>query len=467
MKRLSMLLFVACCCLLPGARGATSTPTPPSWQVTGSGHQNYRLDGGGDPVGADGATVSLSATQADPYKFGASVYTLDAAPYRGHTLRLSADLDVRDAARGAGLWLRADDDKNSIVGLVTSLRMPAIGTSSGMHREVRLDVPASAAHLLVGVILNGNGEATARHLHLETLAASTQAGVTPQAELDAAIRIVRTHALHAQEIDWDRFEPELHAMAKDAKTSVDTYPTIQALLAKLGDHHSFLMGAWEAKQEHSEGGASSPAAVELKPGGIGYIAMPGYRGMNAEARHAFVQNMVDAIGKQAASARCGWIVDLRHDGGGSMVPMLEGLRPLLGDQALGGFRDAKGHVQTFAVANPLDKSSPRGPALEQAPVAVLLGPHTASSGEVVAVAFRGRPRTRSFGEPTAGLSTANAGFNLPDGGMIFLTDAIDVDRLGQAYGGKLSPDEPVAPSASGTDGVLATASSWLSSSCGD
>ena len=56
-------------------------------------------------------------------------------------------------------------------------------------------------------------------------------------------------------------------------------------------------------------------------------------------------------------------------------------------------------------------------------VAVLTDDQTASSGEAIVVAFRGREQTRSFGEGTWGVSTANAAFALPDGAVIFLTVA--------------------------------------------
>nr|WP_225563089.1 S41 family peptidase [Rhodanobacter sp. DHG33] len=217
----------------------------------------------------------------------------------------------------------------------------------------------------------------------------------------------------------------------------------------------------DVRQDRTQGGATSLSAVRLQPGGIGYIEMPGYSGMNADASHAFVGDMLDAIAKLAPQARCGWVVDLRGDTGGNMHPMLAGLRPLLGDGALGGFRYADGHLDSFAASNPLDPASPQVPALEHAAVAVLYGPHTASSGEVVAVAFRGRPDTRSFGQPTAGLSTGNAGFALPDGSKIFLTTAVDVDRTGQVYGGKLQPDVPVTTSDAEGDATLAVAQAWL------
>ena len=108
-------------------------------------------------------------------------------------------------------------------------------------------------------------------------------------------------------------------------------------------------------------------------------------------------------------------------------------------------------------------------SLEQAWVAVLTGPRTASSGEAVAVSFRERPRSRSFGQPTAGLSTANGSFPLPDGGMIFLTASVFADRTGRQYGEKLMPDESVDWSGqigAADDTVIAAATRWLTSSSG-
>ena len=88
------------------------------------------------------------------------------------------------------------------------------------------------------------------------------------------------------------------------------------------------------------------------------------------------------------------------------------------------------------------------------------------------IAFKGRPHTRSFGQPTNGLSSANGTFPLPDGAMILLTTAIEADRTGKQYGEKVDPDEIIAaptgasPSNSIDDPTMAAAMSWLKRSCG-
>lgn len=464
MNRWSVVTLALCCGLISMARGGTQTPA--AWAVTGNDWHHYQVQGSGDPVGDQGATVTLRAQNPDPGKFGGSITVLDAKPYRGGAIRLSTDLDTRDALQGAAIWLRADDAANKSIAFANSQHMLVVGTLSGAHREVIIDVPTAASRIALGTFLYGNGEVAARHLRLAVVETPATAVVAPGVVLNAAIRIVRANALRAGEVNWNQLEPELHAMAKDAKAPVDVYPAIRRLLASLGDHHSSFMEPWQAHQEQVTGGPSSPSSVVLKRGGIGYIDMPGYRGMKADARRAFVAEMVGSIDKIALQARCGWVVDLRRDTGGSMLPMLSGLHPLLGDQPLGSFRYADGHRYSFGVANRYDKVLPQGPALEHAAVAVLLGPHTASSGEVVAVAFRGRPNTRSFGLPTAGLSTGNAVFALPDGSMIVLTTAVDVDRTGHAYGDKLTPDHTVeAATTPDVDPTLDAAQAWLASFC--
>jgi C-terminal processing protease CtpA/Prc len=92
-------------------------------------------------------------------------------------------------------------------------------------------------------------------------------------------------------------------------------------------------------------------------------------------------------------------------------------------------------------------------------VAVLTNRSVASSGEAIAVAFRGRPGTRTFGIDTCGLPTANDNFTLSDGATLFLTVALDADRTMTAYDSSLPPDERIDdPSA-----LVERAIAWLRS----
>lgn len=76
------------------------------------------------------------------------------------------------------------------------------------------------------------------------------------------------------------------------------------------------------------------------------------------------------------------------------------------------------------------------------------------------VAFRGRPQARSFGQGTAGLSTANKTIVLADGAKMLLTVSVYADRNRDTYGGAIEPDESL-PEDAPEEQVFALAGNWL------
>jgi C-terminal processing protease CtpA/Prc len=217
------------------------------------------------------------------------------------------------------------------------------------------------------------------------------------------------------------------------------------------------------------GGAENPRPlVRVQTSGVGYISVPAYSGVDKAAAEAYARTVYDSLNAAVANGAgsCRWIVDLRTNGGGNMWPMLGGLRPFLGEVGLGSFVSPTSTKPLWHARDQVDVRPPASlAALESANVAVLTGPKTASSGEAVAISFIGRPRTRSFGLPTAGLSTSNTDMKLPDGALILLTVAVETDRTGKRYGQEISPDEVVAAPATGApnDPQIDRAVAWLQS----
>lgn len=293
-------------------------------------------------------------------------------------------------------------------------------------------------------------------------APSPRAAVSPQLVLNAAISIVSKHALRARDVDWAVVTPQILAMAANAKVPSDVYPAIRALLKQLNDHRSYLVEPSGAGALKTESGVDADPVVTAQTDGIGYVMMPHYVGASEHAAMTFVSDMVSRINRIATQVHCGWIVDLRNDSGGNMYPMLGALSPLLGQELWGSFRDGNGRVvpwHTIFRAPPLASF---GPDVSVARVALLIGPHTSGAGEAVAIAFRGRANTRSFGEPTAGRSTTRHIYPLPDGSQIVLTVLVDLDRNGQEYGDKLQPDQPVSSGVeNGSDAAMHAATAWL------
>lgn len=204
------------------------------------------------------------------------------------------------------------------------------------------------------------------------------------------------------------------------------------------------------------------AVLEL-PAHSGDGLLPGVGGYAALAHEALAGH-ADA---------CGWVVDLRLNTGGNMWPMLAAAAPLLGEGELGAFvlKGGERWLWTFAggtlrADGVAMAAAPDAPALlPSPPVAVLTSGLTASAAEALAVAFRGRPGARSFGEATAGVPAVNRTFPLPDGATLFLTVGRFADRTGRVYEEPLPPDVelPVAWEAFGAPGdpLLVAASGWL------
>lgn len=219
-------------------------------------------------------------------------------------------------------------------------------------------------------------------------------------------------------------------------------------------------------------------ALAMKPvgrrlvGDIGYVELPGISGTTTQVKEyaTTAQQLLREMDQAGVRA---WIVDLRRNGGGNMWPMLAGLGPLLGEGELGAFVYAD-ERSTWSYRN--GQALLEGEVLSQvdepcllrnlcSPVAVLLSRLTRSSGELTYLAFHGKPNVRSFGEPTAGVPTANSAHCLDDGAMIHLTVALGADRTGRTFDGPVTPDHPVqlnwASLNTDQDPVLQAAVQWI------
>jgi carboxyl-terminal processing protease len=419
------------------------------WKVTGDGTA-YILRGGGDVQSETGAALTVQSVKDVGESYGGGIASIDARPFHGQWLRLSGRIGVQGVEGSAGLWLRADGP-NGVVAFANSQREPVRGDVANVLREVEIGVPSIAQKLMFGPLLTGSGRLRVEQLRLERLPADTDAGVLPVEIVNVAIATIRDRALNTGRIDWAAVQPTLTQKAVMAKGPADAYAIIESLIQQLGDRHSSLMSPAAARRHAQQ--IQQPAVPEVTiRDGIAVVVVPGFSGASREAMQAFAGALARRIAEVAPQVTRGWVVDLRINPGGNMWPMLSGLSPLLGKEPVGFFRDAKGHDTPWRIEFPgvsiLDLSS--------APVAVLIGARTTSSGEAVAVAFRGRPRTRSFGQPTAGLSTGNQLYDLPGGARLNLTTTRFVDRMGQLYGEKIAPDVTVLEQ----DAIL-QAEKWL------
>lgn len=246
--------------------------------------------------------------------------------------------------------------------------------------------------------------------------------------------------------------------------------SIDPWLRNAGDEHSAFFPPTDAP-----GVVDSPAGdtrflvsgTTLPTAGaapLAYLWLPTYSGKNDVGRADSTQAVIRTLDQ---SGPCGWVLDLRFNPGGTWASMMAGINPIFGDapasRTLTGFAglvdrfDARAYfyVQNGG-AGVFDPASGKAYPQVQAsgnytlkrpnsPVAVLLGPLTASAGELITLGFRGGPvPVRTFGEATYGVTTTPVGIYLaPDSGYLNVTAGIMFDRTGQRYGGQLQPDQAV------------------------
>ncbi|MCS4230036.1 peptidase S41-like protein [Stenotrophomonas maltophilia] len=318
--------------------------------------------------------------------------------------------------------------------------------------------------------------------------AVAQAVDVPSAEsLAKMLDLMEQRALYREAVDWTLVRADVAGAHGDPAR-------VRAVLDAAIQRSSKGHGRWVAA-----GSVQPPAQLNAVPGAgaaagrgglpatldrrLGWVAVdrfsPTLASTPAEQARQSVQRAValqQRLRDADSSPRCGWVVDLRNNSGGNMWPMLLGVEPLLripgdGIQVLGMLRGAGPNVPweshdgtLMAKGRPMLGFGQPGYRLREpgGPVAVLVGERTASSGEAIALAFRGRPDTRSFGAPTAGFATSNSSIRLPDGTLFLLTDTLMADRNGVGDGGPIVPDQVT----DGEAATLAAAHRWLLSQPG-
>lgn len=478
---------------LPGAvRGQTlengtfETPQPGNpqlpagWAITTAPGYAIGLDSAGAPGGR--RALHLASVAEAPQGFQAFRQSVAVQVARPTILRLQATVKTNEASNVALLCQYWDASK--MVGLTNSLVQGAPPTGAGEWRTLDLSllVQPTMRRVVVGGFYTGKGQAWFDDVQLSAANAypETAPAAAVRAYIQQVVRLASTHSLVRDSIDWPAAQRDMLAMAHGMQTPAESYPVFTYLLSLLrqhGDQHSQFRAPATVRADRAPA-ASAIAKAGPEPtarylgDGLAYVAVPGFSPLDAERQLAFAVQLQSLIRQlDTEHPVTGWVVDLRGNGGGNMYPMLAGLGPLTGPGELGYF--VTGHREEpfgYRAGEAYSRKPGRGVRVPQpytlrqpaSPVAVLIGPRTASSGEITAQAFLGRPATRVFGQPSAGLTTANRLFSLPDGAELNLATSAEADRTHRQHVGPLVPDEAVPASApAGPDATLQAARDWL------
>jgi len=458
-----------------------------AWTVGGRFPNGLDLWSEGYEVALDsavhhGGNWSLRMRPVGTGVFGLATQSLDAEGLQGNIVRLSGFVRGEDleGVGGAVLWLRVDGAEG-LRSLDSNGEEWTSGSTDWTSFEVGGFVDPGAERVSLGVMFVGPGTAWFDDLVLEAVSPETLPPPSDSAVayLNRALDLMQERSLRRDAIDWAFLRGSAIQRARGAQDTGGTHPAIRTALLSLGDHHSFFIEPDDVEALLSRNTAEArdrpgPSA-EVLEGRFGYVRVPAFSGGTEDATQDYARQIQTLIARDDQARPCGWLVDLRHNLGGNVWPMLAGVGPLLGEGDAGYFVYPGGERVTWGYAGGASRMA--GSRMVQVPdpytlrpgsppVAVLTDRGTASSGEVIATAFRGRPGTRSFGERTAGATTANASITLSDGAQLVLATAVFADRIGRTYDSGIVPDETIAASPPGTpltaDAVVRRALTWLS-----
>lgn len=278
------------------------------------------------------------------------------------------------------------------------------------------------------------------------------------AVIDTTLQVMKANSVNKNTVNWTRLREKALAEAKNAENGYQLGNVFRMILRETNDFHgSIFVGDSTFKWSRGERTLSDSIKNEwtkgvylqskLLPGHVGYLRVPYMSFDKQVALNAKAQALNDSLCSLLSQNVKGIVLDLRLNGGGAMFPMLLGLEQLLGDGEIGSFtsggavrwllKDNSFYLDTMLMTSIIPKCSINAQTI---PVAVIIGPATGSSGEFLAMGFKGRKNTVFIGTKTAGYITTTRGFNINDAVSILISTGYGKDRNGHVYKEALSPD---------------------------
>ena len=237
-------------------------------------------------------------------------------------------------------------------------------------------------------------------------------------------------------------------LSSGSQDAGDVAWTVRGMMQAANDDHGWMVGPGEPAPARRALVTRAPE-VELNADDIAVVRLHAVDTSSDAAALAWATSLHDAIAAMAARHPRAWLVDLRDHDGDSPWPSFAALSTLFDGPAVGGFVSRhdkeewiveRGAARVAGGPPVVDLQAAPEPNF-RGPVAVLLGPGTRDAGEDVAVAFRGRARTRFFGTPTAGFPFQGLQpHRLADGSTLGVLELRAVDRAGVVQRGPLEPD---------------------------
>lgn len=292
-----------------------------------------------------------------------------------------------------------------------------------------------------------------------TISAAAQRPDSVTVFIDSALNIMQRHSMYSSKVNWKKVRDSVELMAGQAKTYDEAAPALHYAFNSLGDKHGYLVinnigyhnmalktGASRVNENMKLAASKGPRIYKgIVREHYAYLSVPFNNVQSLKGANDFAQAIQDSLCSVINSGTKGIILDLRLNAGGNTFAMIAGLSNVFGNQAP---PKGKAYVGDWKIDNyGLSLNDTFRIQLQhhcgdysKLPVAILVGPVTASAGEYLALGFTTRRNTVLIGERTAGYTSGNNGFFLPgkNNGIVVAEDYA-VDKEGNVYTDGIPP----------------------------
>jgi carboxyl-terminal processing protease len=275
------------------------------------------------------------------------------------------------------------------------------------------------------------------------------------AYLHAAVDSLYTHSLHQTDLDRDRLMRQVRDRITDTSTRAHSHAILYALVNGIDRHSSLYTpsAVRELQRTEVDGTQAYPFSFRLLKDGIALVRVDGFEKGDSLSCGLYADSLQRVVLHLTSMAPIGWLIDLRHNSGGNLYPMLAGLGPLLGCGDLGWDVSAAGTREAWWYCR--HESHPEGASHitlvrspmvlpDTLPAIVLISDRTGSAGEALTMSFIGRSRTRIFGQRSSGYATNNRMCFLSDSAILNITSGVMMDRTGGTHEEGIEPDRRFA-----------------------
>jgi hypothetical protein len=292
--------------------------------------------------------------------------------------------------------------------------------------------------------------------------------------LDTIVTIFQTRSIYKDKVNWNDLKPQLYnsidySSPNSAKAIIPAYIKLSEILNIThgtlfyeGVPYGAFNGGFQQMQNRISDNIREAAKkqeynfrTKIIGKRYGYISIPAIEIEYSEDMEKVKQELKkkasviqDSLCKLNIPGLKGIILDLRLNGGGSMVAMIGALTSLYDESTIFSFVIADGTSQKIIKGkkyitfdnDTLVKLEPKCPVSNQVKLAVLISPYTVSAGEQIAISFEGRDNTIFIGEKTKGMPTGVQSMAIRKDLVLDYAGSYAGDRKGKAYENGVSPD---------------------------